>query len=151
MDVHQQFELRVPIEAAFEYLSDPNRAMELLDPRFRVEWQGPMAVGTAFHLVAPNPKDHFDGAVDEFDPPRRVAYRMWVTSEPARRATVQMDFMPTASGTRIVGTATMTGRGAAERAAQWVIRPFLAIVQRRGARKLVRAIESDYAAAQASQ
>jgi uncharacterized protein YndB with AHSA1/START domain len=150
MEMRHEFELRLPVETAFDYLSDPNRAMGLLDPRFRVEWEGPMEVGATFHLVAPNPKDHFDGVVEEFDRPRRVAYRMWVTSEPARGGTVEMDFLSTGSGTRVVGLANTTLKGAAENVAQRLLRPFLAIEFRRGTKRLIRAIESDHQASRSS-
>jgi carbon monoxide dehydrogenase subunit G len=151
MEMRHEFEVRLPVEAAFGYLSDPNRAMELLDPRFRVEWEGSMAVGATFHLVAPNPKDHFDGVVEEFDQPRRVAYRLWSSIEPARGGTVQMDFAPTASGTRVVGITTTTLKGTAENVAQRLMRPALVILFRRGTKKLIRAIESAYQASRSSQ
>jgi uncharacterized protein YndB with AHSA1/START domain len=139
--MRQEFDVRVPTDAVFAFFADPNHAFERLAPQLQARWDGPIGAGTAFHLEAPNPRDHCDGVVDALDPPRRLSYRLWRRTDPGSGGTVTMEFEPTAGGTHVLGVVTTRMNGTALEVASHLLRPLLARQARRGTAGLIRELE----------
>jgi uncharacterized protein YndB with AHSA1/START domain len=148
VEVRQEFDVRVPADAAFAFFADPNHAFERLAPQLRARWDGSLGPGTTFRLEAPNPRDNCDGVVDDLDPPRRLSYRLWRRSDPDSAGTVTMEFEPTADGTHVVGVITTRMNGAALGVASRLLQPLLAIQARRGKAALIREVERYYSTGQ---
>jgi uncharacterized protein YndB with AHSA1/START domain len=146
VEIRRVFDVHVPPEAAFAYFSDPNRAFERFAPDFVVRWAGPIQPGTMFQIDAPNPADSCDGVVDTYDPPRHLAYRIWVRKAPDRGGVVKIEVEPTRLGASVAAVMETKMSRTMELAAK-VMRPWLAFQARRGTRKLVRALEVEYGAA----
>ena len=67
MERRESFEVRVPIEVAFDFFSDPSQAFERRAPQFRVRWEGSIGSGSTFAIDGPNPSalgKAFDQKVD---------------------------------------------------------------------------------------
>jgi uncharacterized protein YndB with AHSA1/START domain len=143
--MRRSFQVRVPPDVAFAFISDPGRAFETL-PGYRVEWSGPIQPGATFIMVPPNPGDAAEGIVDEFEPPRHLSYRLWVRTHAERQGSVTMDFSPTADGTEVAAEIN-TQMGRLLELGAWALRPWLALQARRGTRVLVGILESEYRAA----
>jgi uncharacterized protein YndB with AHSA1/START domain len=143
--MQQAFEVRVPPAIAFEFFSDPNHAFQRLAPQHRVTWDGPIRPGARFRLDSPNPADRCDGEVHIYEPPHRVSYRVWLRDRPDREGTAIIRFEPTADGTLVSGVMTASMSRLLELAAR-LLKPALAIQARRGTRRLIRMLESEYQA-----
>ena len=145
MKFGRRFAVRVPAEIAFAYFSDPGRAFDRLAPQYHVTltWSGPIERGATFELRAPNPHDNCTGVVEEFQRPRHLSYRLWVTDDPERGGVVTMDFEGKTDTTEVEATIETRMSPGYEVAAS-LLRPLLVLLARRGIKKQVRILEEDY-------
>jgi uncharacterized protein YndB with AHSA1/START domain len=141
--MRRAFEVRIPPQAAFSFFSDPNLAFERMASQFRVVWLDPIAGGSRFRLEAPNPRDICEGLVESYEPPNRLVFRIWPRDHPDRAGVAAYQFVPTPGGTRVVGSG-VTQMGPILQLAAAVLKPLLAVVARRGERRLIQAAESAY-------
>lgn len=144
MERRESFEVRVPIEVAFDFFSDPSQAFERRAPQFRVRWEGSIGSGSTFAIDGPNPKDRTEGVVDAYEPPRRFVARMWLTRDPQLGGTISLTFAATPEGTLVSATSSTRMGALAELVTRvgWLI---LAIPARRGRNALVRGLEAEFA------
>lgn len=143
MQSQTSFYVGVPIEAVFRHYADPRQRFLAAAPGYVFEADGEILNGGVARLRGPGLKPDWLARVVEYEPPRRVAVRVWSEDRPETAGTWAYELAPEGAGTRVTCNAEHHSGHSSEVVAT-LLQPFARLMNARWERKEAAAIQERY-------
>jgi hypothetical protein len=147
MRVSWSFDVRVPIDAVFEYYRDPVRSLLRDVPTFEVVGDGDFLRRAPMRIRGSGLKNDWVAQLIDNDPPQRIVVRVWPDGAAKPSVVWTHEFAASKGGTAV----TASVEGPTSRGAELffvIAHPFELLARRRWARRQASAIVGAYAANQ---